>query len=64
MTWRSWQQVGELEVISNLFSSLGPALLISQLDVLQTLGHRGVRVVQGGVIAGCTAGTGRWQSPG
>ena len=59
MTWRSWQQVGELEVISNLFSSLGPALLISELNVLQTLGHRGVRVVEGWIIAGRTAGTGR-----
>ena len=64
MTWRSWQQGGELEVISNLFSSLGPALLVRQLDVLETLRHGGVGVVEGRVVAGCTGGTGRWESPG
>ena len=54
----SRQQARELELVGSLFSSLGPALLVCQLDVLETLRHGGVRVMQGGVVAGRAGGAG------
>ena len=48
----------------SLFSSLGPSLLVGELDVLETLGHGGVRLVKVGVVADSAAGTGRRQCPG
>ena len=64
MPRRSRQQGGEFEVRCSLFSSLGPSLLVGELDVLETLGHGGVRLVQVGVVADSAAGTGRRQCPG
>ena len=61
------RQLGEPEMVSALFSSLGPALLVGQLQArLECVRHGGggVGALQRGVVAQCAHGARGWQGPG